>query len=68
MPNIEPGQIYLDNDKRSTYARRIKVLDVNSKPGKAKCSTCNSNGSLIGNTLWIKFERLANKRLYTRIL
>jgi len=63
---IAPDQIYLDNDRRMT-GRRVKVLGVTTKTNKASCSTCRIDGKLVGSTLWIKFERLANKRLFTRI-
>jgi hypothetical protein len=63
---IEPGQIYLDNDKRMT-GRRLKVLSVASKPGKAACSSCDIHGRCFGPTAWISFKRLSTKRLFTRI-
>jgi hypothetical protein len=64
---VAPGQVYLDNDKREKGLRRIKVLGVTLKPGKASCANCDRDGRNLGRTLWISFERLANKRLYTRI-
>lgn len=63
---IEVDQIYLDNDKRE-HGRRIRVLSVTSKPGKAACASCDREGRNLGKTLWIQFKRLSTKRLYTHV-
>jgi hypothetical protein len=64
---IEPGQVYLDNDKRM-QGRRLKVLSVaGQKPGRAACSSCDITGRCFGPTAWISFKRLASKRLFTKV-
>ncbi len=57
---VEVGQIYLDNDKREQGMRRIRVLSVVSKEGKACCANCDRDGRQLGKTLWIRFDRLAS--------
>lgn len=64
---VKPGYVYFDNDKRMT-GRRIKVLGVTLKPGKASCAACDQTGRVIGHTVWVSFKRLATKRLFTRIV
>lgn len=64
---IAPNQIYVDNDKREA-GRRLKVVSVyGKKPGKAACVPCDQNGNMItSRSTWISFERLANKKFFTR--
>lgn len=63
---VAVGHVYLDNDKRMT-GRRIKVLGVTLKPGKASCSNSDIHGRCFGPTVWISFKRLATKRLFTKV-
>lgn len=63
---IKPRQIYIDNDSRErAIGRRVMVLSVTKKADKAACASCSSDGKVICQTTWIKFERLANKKLFT---
>lgn len=64
---IEVGQVYFDNDPREKGTRRVRVLGLDTKPGKATCATCDVHGKPIGHTLYISLRRLATKRLFTRI-
>lgn len=63
--NIAPGQIYRDLDPRMT-GRQVKVLGVTLKRGKASCANF-AGGRTIGKTVWIRFDRLANKRLFALV-
>jgi hypothetical protein len=60
---IAVDQIYQDNDKRES--RRVRVLSVQSRPGKAACASCDPQGGHLGRTVWISFVRLSNKRFFT---
>lgn len=60
---IQTNQIYQDTNKRNGF-RKLIVLSVASKPGKAACATCDENGYNRGRTLWIQFTRLSDKSLY----
>jgi len=62
---VAVDQIYADNDKREV-GRKIRVLGVTTKPGKASCASCTADGSHLGRTLWIRFDRL-NSKAYTRV-
>ena len=58
---IEAHQVYKDLDKREV-GRAVKVLSVTSRENKACCKL--DDGKPNSKTLWISFDRLANKKLY----
>lgn len=60
--NIAPNQVYKDLDKRET-GRFVKVLSVVSRDKKAEC-VVSCGGNTTAKSLWINFDRLANKKLY----
>lgn len=64
--NVAVGQVYIDNDAREN-GRRLTVLGVATKPGKATCAFTTPEGRVVGKTTYISFKRLATKRLFTLI-
>ena len=62
---IAPRQIYQDNDKRESH-RRIMILGVTAKDGKASVASCDGQGGHWGKTSWIRFDRL-NSKAFTKI-
>lgn len=63
--NVAVGQVYMDNDPREN-GRKLTVLGVATKPGKATCAFTHQ-GRVVGKTTYISFKRLATKRLFTLI-
>lgn len=64
---IELDQVYSDNDPREGGVRFIRVLSTVSKRDKACCARSNRDGSQPGKTIWIRFDRLSNPKLFTKI-
>lgn len=63
---VKPRQIYISLDPRDkAIGRRVMVLSVSKKQDKAACASCSPDGRNICQTVWITFERLANKKLFT---
>lgn len=58
-------QVYLDLDSRHIAGERhVRVLSTVSKPDQACCASCDPEGKHPRKTTWIRFDRLANPRLY----
>lgn len=61
LPDVRPGQVWADNDKRCA-GRHVKVLEVTGqfggRPWSVKVQPCNAAGAPVeGRVTWNRLDR-----------